>query len=62
VPFAVLPCVAGALAAHPAYQESLARLRALGVRFGDPYAGEADADGGRPEFAWERALDLLDRT
>jgi hypothetical protein len=62
VPIAVLPCVAGALAAHPAYQESLARLRALGVRFGDPYAGEADTDGGRPEFAWERALDLLDRT
>ncbi|MEW1778851.1 flavoprotein [Streptomyces sp. NPDC086777] len=61
VPIAVLPCVAGALAAHPAYQESLTRLRALGVRFGDPYAGQAAADGGRPEFAWERALDLLDR-
>ncbi|MGY5045310.1 flavoprotein [Streptomyces sp. 900105755] len=61
VPIAVLPCVAGALAAHPAYQESLVRLRALGVRFGDPYAGEAGADGGRPEFAWERALDLLER-
>ncbi|WP_234537939.1 flavoprotein [Streptomyces shenzhenensis] len=61
VPIAVLPCVADALAAHPAYQESLTRLRALGVRFGDPYGGEAEADGGRPEFDWERALDLLER-
>ncbi|WP_406431709.1 flavoprotein [Streptomyces sp. NBC_00631] len=61
VPIAVLPCVADALAAHPAYQESLTRLRALGVRFGDPCAGEAEADGGRPEFAWEQALDLLER-
>ncbi|MFF7468383.1 flavoprotein [Streptomyces sp. NPDC008092] len=60
VPIAVLPCVAGALAAHPAYQESLTRLRALGVRFGDPYAGETEADGPRPEFTWERALDLLE--
>ncbi|MFI6034929.1 flavoprotein [Streptomyces sp. NPDC051315] len=56
VPIAVLPCVADALAAHPAYQESLTRLRATGVRFGPPYAG---ADG--EEFAWEEALDLLDR-
>ncbi|MFF8970086.1 flavoprotein [Streptomyces sp. NPDC014995] len=55
VPIAVLPCVADALAAHPAYQESLIRLRGMGVRFGFPYAG---ADG--EEFGWERALDLLD--
>ncbi|MFE2069355.1 flavoprotein [Streptomyces sp. NPDC059467] len=61
VPIAVLPCVADALSAHPAYQESLARLRGLGVRFGDPYAGEPEADGGRPEFAWTRVLDLLER-
>ncbi|MFH8449352.1 flavoprotein [Streptomyces fungicidicus] len=59
VPVAVLPCVADALAAHPAYRDSLTRLRGMGVRFGDPYAGEADEDGGRPEFGWERALDLL---
>jgi len=51
--------VADALAAHPAYRDSLARLRGMGVRFGDPYAGEADEDGGRPEFGWERVLDLL---
>lgn len=61
VPIAVLPCVAGALAAHPAYRDSLTRLRGMGVRFGDPYAGEAEPHGGRPEFGWERALDLLRR-
>ncbi|MFE0798539.1 flavoprotein [Streptomyces sp. NPDC058812] len=61
VPVAVLPCVADALASHPAYRESLTRLRGMGVRFGDPYAGEAGEGGGRPEFAWERALDLLER-
>ncbi|GGQ68518.1 flavoprotein [Streptomyces pilosus] len=59
VPVAVLPCVAGALASHPAYRDSLTRLRGMGVRFGDPYAGEARPDGGRPEFGWQRALDLL---
>lgn len=61
-PIAVLPCVADALAAHPAYQESLTRLRGLGVRFGARYTGEPEADGRRPEFAWARALDLLDET
>ncbi|MFJ9347420.1 flavoprotein [Streptomyces sp. NPDC101237] len=61
VPIAVLPCVADALAAHPAYRESVARLRGLGVRFGDPHTGTSEVDGGRPEFAWERVLDLLER-
>ncbi|MCL7427665.1 flavoprotein [Streptomyces sp. YS415] len=60
VPVAALPCVADALAAHPAYQESLTRLRGMGVRFGEPYTGDPRPDGGRPEFGWERALDLLD--
>ncbi|MFF0791762.1 flavoprotein [Streptomyces spiralis] len=60
VPVAALPCVAGALAVHPAYQESLVRLRAMGVRFGEAGSGEVEEDGGRPDFAWERALDLLD--
>ncbi|MFF0885716.1 flavoprotein [Streptomyces sp. NPDC003456] len=59
VPIAVLPCVAGALAAHPAYGESLQRLRGMGVRFGEPYTGEPREDGGRAEFGWQRALDLL---
>ncbi|GAB1325973.1 flavoprotein [Streptomyces sennicomposti] len=60
VPVAVLPCVADALSVHPAYQDSLTRLGAMGVRFGDPHTGEPAPDGGRPGFAWERALDLLD--
>jgi len=55
VPIAVLPCVADALAAHPAYGDSLIRLRGMGVRFGYPYDG---ADG--EEFGWERALDLVE--
>jgi hypothetical protein len=59
VPIAVLPCVNEALANHPAYRASVERLRGMGVRFGDPYAGEAPENGGRGEFRWERALDLL---
>ncbi|MEU7721986.1 flavoprotein [Streptomyces tibetensis] len=60
VPIAVLPCVADALAAHPAYGDSLERLRGMGVRFAEPYAGEGGQDGGRPEFGWKRALDLVE--
>jgi phosphopantothenoylcysteine synthetase/decarboxylase len=59
VPIAVLPCVADALASHPAYRASLARLRDMGVRFGDPYSGAPQQDGEAADFAWERALDLL---
>lgn len=59
VPIAVLPCVSDALAAHPAYRASLDRLHGMGVRFGDRYSGEPGADGSRPAFPWEQALDLL---
>ncbi|MFE2536754.1 flavoprotein [Streptomyces sp. NPDC059371] len=59
VPIAVLPCVNEALAAHPAYRASVDRLRDMGVRFGDPYAGEDQQDGGPGDFDWERVLDLL---
>ncbi|MFJ2157808.1 flavoprotein [Streptomyces sp. NPDC087856] len=61
VPTAVLPCVGEALAAHPAYRASLVRLGEMGVRFGEPYSGEVQEDGGRPEFGWEAGLALLDR-
>ncbi|WP_327319895.1 flavoprotein [Streptomyces sp. NBC_01235] len=54
VPIGVLPCVNETLAGHPAYQDSLIRLRGMGVRFGYPYDGVAGE-----EFGWERALDLL---
>lgn len=50
------PCVGDAPAAHPAYNDSLIRLRGMGVRFGEPYSGEES----REAFRWERALDLLD--
>jgi phosphopantothenoylcysteine synthetase/decarboxylase len=50
VPIGVLPCVGEALAAHPAYRETLTRLRGMGVRLGPPHTGE---------FPWERALDLV---
>lgn len=59
VPIAVLPCVNEALATHPAYHASIERLSGMGVRFGDPYSGEPQQDGGRREFHWERVLDLL---
>ncbi|MFJ3492262.1 flavoprotein [Streptomyces sp. NPDC086091] len=52
VPIGVLPRVSDALAAHPAYQHSLIRLREAGVRFGHP------REGG--DFGWERALDLVE--
>jgi phosphopantothenoylcysteine synthetase/decarboxylase len=57
VPIAVLPCVSEALAAHPAYQESLKRLRGMGIRFGEHSFG-SPVEGG---FRWEQALELLDR-
>ncbi|MET8584852.1 flavoprotein [Streptomyces collinus] len=60
VPIAVLPCVADALAAHPAYRDSLVRLRGMGVRFGEPYSGTPDERGVRAEFPWTSALDLLE--
>jgi hypothetical protein len=50
--------VGEALAAHPAYAAALERLRGMGVRFADPYAG-GGTDGGAPVFGWERVLDLL---
>jgi phosphopantothenoylcysteine synthetase/decarboxylase len=54
VPIAVLPCVSEALTAHPAYRESLKRLRGMGVRFGE------HAFGGPEEgVRWEQALELL---
>ncbi|MEV6401400.1 flavoprotein [Streptomyces bobili] len=55
VPIGVLPCVSDALAGHPAYQESLIRLRGMGVRFGSPHDGTEGA-----EFGWERVLDLVE--
>jgi phosphopantothenoylcysteine synthetase/decarboxylase len=57
VPISVLPCVSEALTAHPAYRESLKRLRGMGVRFGEHAFGGPVGRGAR----WEQALDLLAR-
>ncbi|MFI8962407.1 flavoprotein [Streptomyces sp. NPDC053493] len=50
IPTAVLPCVNAAMAAHPAYDRSLYRLRQMGVQIG---AREPE------DFRWEEALELL---
>ncbi|MFF3201219.1 flavoprotein [Streptomyces sp. NPDC002962] len=55
VPVGVLPCVNETLARHPAYRDSLIRLRGMGVRFGHPH----DRAQGE-EFDWEQALDLIE--
>jgi phosphopantothenoylcysteine synthetase/decarboxylase len=49
VPTAVLPSVNAPLAAHPAYRESVRRLRGMGVLFGT-----------EERFRWEHALELLE--
>ncbi|MER5583015.1 flavoprotein [Streptomyces asoensis] len=55
VPVGVLPCVNETLAGHPAYRDSLIRLRGTGVRFAEP----RDRTRGE-DFGWERALDLIE--
>ncbi|MFE7524409.1 flavoprotein [Kitasatospora sp. NPDC057542] len=50
VPVAVQPCLSAAQAAHPAYEESLAKLRRMGVRIADFAPGS---------YSWTRALELL---
>ncbi|WP_069735795.1 flavoprotein [Streptomyces sp. EN27] len=58
VPTAVLPAVNASLAQHPAYAESLARLRSMGVRVsaGVPHTPKS---GETAEFPWGEALELL---
>ncbi|MDT3397175.1 flavoprotein [Streptomyces sp. B1866] len=59
VPIAVLPYLNAAQAAHPAYGESLARLRGMGVLIGSYEPHPPKAGGGADRFRWEEALDLL---
>ncbi|MEU3844631.1 flavoprotein [Streptomyces sp. NPDC028635] len=60
-PIAVLPCLNAAQAAHPAYRQSLRRLREMGVRIGggEPYGG-TEAGHAAFAFRWEEALELLE--
>lgn len=59
IPTAVLPYVNSAMAAHPAYGESLARLRAMGVLVSNQEPHPPKSGGGVTAFRWEEALELL---
>nr|WP_240678913.1 flavoprotein [Streptomyces sp. SID4937] len=59
VPTAVLPYVNSAQAAHPAYAESLRRLRDMGILIGSYEPHRPKAGGGADCFRWEEALELL---
>lgn len=60
VPTVVLPAVNSLLAQHPAYTESLARLRSMGVRV-STRAPRTPKSGETADFPWEEALELLAR-
>jgi phosphopantothenoylcysteine synthetase/decarboxylase len=59
IPVAVLPYVNRAMAAHPAYGESLERLRAMGVLISGYEPHPPKAGGGADHFRWEEELELL---
>ncbi|MET9091165.1 flavoprotein [Streptomyces cyaneofuscatus] len=59
IPTAVLPYVNAAQAAHPAYAESLRRLRDMGILIGSYQPHRPKAGGGADRFRWEEALELL---
>ncbi|MER7703605.1 flavoprotein [Kitasatospora sp. NPDC097605] len=59
VPVAAQPYVNSALAAHPAYAESLARLRSMGVLISDHPPHPPKSGGARDQYDWTHALELL---
>ncbi|MET8814260.1 flavoprotein [Streptomyces sp. NPDC004549] len=59
IPTAVLPYVNSAQAAHPAYGQSLDRLREMGVLIGSYEPHRPKAGGGADRYRWEEALELL---
>ncbi|WP_275466580.1 flavoprotein [Streptomyces noursei] len=59
IPTAVLPYLNSAQAAHPAYSQSLQRLRAMNVLIGSYEPHRPKAGGGADRFRWEEALELL---
>ncbi|GAA2321056.1 flavoprotein [Streptomyces caniferus] len=59
IPTAVLPYLNTAQAAHPAYRQSLDRLREMGVLIGSYDPHRPKAGGGADRFHWEEALELL---
>ncbi|MGA5821781.1 flavoprotein [Kitasatospora sp. NPDC094028] len=59
IPTAVQPYLNSAQAAHPAYAESLVRLRSMGVLVGDYVPHKPKSGGGRDAYNWTQVLDLL---
>jgi hypothetical protein len=59
VPVAVLPYLNSAQAAHPAYRQSLERLREMGVLIGTYEPHRPKAGGGVDHYRWEEALKLV---
>ncbi|WP_327367969.1 flavoprotein [Streptomyces sp. NBC_01707] len=59
VPVAVLPYLNSAQAAHPAYRQSLDRLREMGVLVGSYEPHLPKAGGGADRYRWEEVLELL---
>ncbi|MFD9880590.1 flavoprotein [Streptomyces alboflavus] len=60
IPVAALPYLNSAQAAHPAYGQSLDRLRAMGVLLGSYEPHKPKSGGGAERFPWEEALDLVE--
>jgi phosphopantothenoylcysteine synthetase/decarboxylase len=59
IPTVALPYLNSAQAAHPAYRQSIDRLREMGVLIGSYDPHRPKAGGGAERFRWEEALDLL---
>jgi hypothetical protein len=59
IPIAALPCLNSAQAAHPAYGQSLDRLRSMGVLIGSYEPGAPKPENGTDAFRWGEALELL---
>ncbi|MFJ9693795.1 flavoprotein [Kitasatospora sp. NPDC101183] len=59
IPMAVQPYVNSALAAHPAYVESLARLRSMGVLISECVPHKPNSIVGRETYKWTDVLALL---
>ncbi|MFD5913562.1 flavoprotein [Streptomyces massasporeus] len=59
IPIAVLPYLNSAQATHPAYRQSLERLREMGVLIGSYEPHRPKAGGGADRYRWEEVLELL---
>ncbi len=61
VPIIAVPCVKAVLRRHPAYQDSVERLRAAGVFLMDPGAVTTHGEDGLATFHWSQILSVLTR-